>query len=450
VTIGRWLYHNSPELRGAVREMADLAASSYIPQFYGSDKVWGNKAEEWLYEHDKICDVRGWPYNMATYRRNLVLAVLRDCDLGTLLTETPEGYPLIQPLGAHRIGSGSGSERVAGGEFDGANIYDGVITDDYGRTIGYRICDPATGAPDRDISANDMFLSFLPEYVDQGRGISELAAAFFDFQDTRESRTFNLLAGKIAASIALVEKNETGEADSAKAIVSGGEYDADDNTKSTIHQETVDGGMIRYFKAGTGSSIESFSYDRPGANSQEFEDRVIRAAFAGMGWSYDFSLNPTKAGGAQMRIVIDKINRRLKSIQDLVLLPAMRRIDGWRISKAIKLGLLAPSKEWYMWDYQGPSRLTADAKYESDVDLQELGAGVGTLASAAARRGTYWEDVRGQQDKEVTDLLTRATIQAKKFGISLEQAITLYRQVGNYSTITNSTPEPADAKLSEE
>ena len=446
VTIGRFLYANFAPIRAAVNEAADYASQGFVPQFCGKDKAWGGEAEEWLYEHDKIADIRGNPYSMQVFRRNLALASMRDGDMATLLVGEDGEYPLIQPIGCHRVTSDASHERVVGGEFDGAFICDGVITNDYGRAIGYRLDEPSAPGGFRDISARNMILSYRPDFTDQVRGFSAIGVAAFDSQDIQEARGYNLLAQKVAASIALIEENETGEADAAKAIVSGGASDTDGN-KSSISAEQHEGGMIRYFKAGTNSKLTSFSYDRPGANSQEFESRILRAALAGMGWSVDFSLDPTKAGGAQMRVVLDKINRAIIGIQEYVLRPTLARIDGWRIAKAIKLGLLRPSPEWYKWDYTGAERPTADRKYESDVDLTEMGAGARTLKDVAAKRGGYWQDTREQQSVEVNDLLTRAQADAKKFGISIEQAITLYRTVGNYSTITNSAPEPTQTQV---
>lgn len=427
-TIGRWLFANCSPLRGAVIEKADYAAASWVPQFYGEDKEWGTLAENWLYEHDKICDVRGWPYTMATYRRNLIIAITRCGDQATLLTSTDSGYPLVQVLGSHRIGSDPSEEIVSGGPFDGSRVCDGVISDEYGRVIGYRVLHGDDFLKFTDYAASDMFLSYLPEYPDQIRGFSAIASALFDWQDITESRDWELLAQKLNASIALIEENETGEADAAQTLVTGPTYDATTGALSTPATEQMEGGTIRYFRANTNSKLQAHRWDRPSGNVMEFENRILRAAFAGMNWSLDFSLDPTKAGGAQMRIVVEKINRAIQSIQDHVLLPAMRRIDGWRIAKAIKLGQLPLNKEWFKWDYQGPARLTADEKYSSDVDLQELSAGASTLSTVTAKRGGYWQDIRSQKEKEADDLLTRAGALAKKHSVTVDLAISLLQQ----------------------
>ena len=154
-----------------------------------------------------------------------------------------------------------------------------------------------------------------------------------------------------------------------------------------------------------------------------------------MGWSFDYSYNPTKAGGAQMRVVIDRLNRKLDCIRETVA-KSKRRVDGYRIAKVMdnpersdKKTVLFPfNKDWFRWSYQGPAVLTADAKYNSDVDLQERRAGLKTLRDSTAERGNYWRDVRDQSSIEVDDLLVRAKEIAAKHDISIELAISLFEK----------------------
>ena len=220
MTLGRWLYWNSSTVRGTINDMADLAVQSYIPQFEGTDQAWGTQVENWLFEHDKICDVRGWPFNMSSYRKNLVRGVLIDGDVATMLTRNADGYPLIQVFPAHRIGSRSGLNFVQGGTYDGARMIDGVILDTIGRPMAYRVQNDGVNDNEFvDVPARDMFLSYLVETPDQVRGISSLGASCFDWQDIADARRFELIAQKLASSVGLIETNETGTADRTKKML---------------------------------------------------------------------------------------------------------------------------------------------------------------------------------------------------------------------------------------
>lgn len=406
MSMGRWLYSNSSIVRGAVNEMASLATSSFIPQFDGTDNAWGDLAEDWLYNHDRVCDVRGRPYDMASLNRLLILSVLRDGDVFVLLTEAENGWPMFQIVPAHRVGSRlSANETVKGGPFAGLSIVDGVVMNDYGRAVAYQVLgtDPED---DRIIDNASLVAVYCPDYVDQLRGISALATAVIDFQDIHESRRLELVAQKLLAALTLVESNETGMADSAAALL--GSVTSSTTLDEVTHSQEYYGGEVRYFRAGTGSKIEPIVGDRPTTNQQSFADSIIRQALHGIGWSYDFSLDPTKAGGANSRLVIEKINARLEELRQKILAPVRRVMDGYRIAKAIKLGLLPPSDEWMQWAYQGPAKITADARHSSDVAKQEFQMGFTTMDRVCAERGEWWQDVVRQRAREAAYITEQA------------------------------------------
>ena len=98
--------------------------------------------------------------------------------------------------------------------------------------------------------------------------------------------------------------------------------------------------------------------------------------------------------------------------------------------------------EWFKWTYQGPAKLTADAKYNSDVDLQERRAGQKTLAKSSAERGDYWRDTRKQNETEADDLLERATRISVKHGVSIELAISLLEKTDNNPIQAAVVPDP--------
>lgn len=420
MSIGRKLYSDSGAIRGAIDEVARLSVGTFIPQFCGTDGEWGNQAEAWLKENDKWIDIRGMPYSFGTFKLNMVKATLRDGELSCLLTER-YGLPKIQAIPAHRIASQLGVDgpvkyaytkvlddgtaldadgNILGNiSWEGLMCCDGVIVDAYATPVAYRIISDTYGTniSYRDVSANDLVTGFLPDYPDQLRGISALAVCAFDCLDFKDSRRNEMFAQLVNSTFAMQILNETGEVDSAKsALFDPGTAATSNGFAQSLPGELVTPGTIAYFKAGTGQRIEQIKNERPSVNVMNFQADLMRTAMHGIGWSTDFSIDPTKAGGAQMRIVIEKINARIREIQDYLVAPVVRRIDGWRISKAIQAGYLPPNKEWWKWEYQGPAEVTADAKYDSDIDLQENRAGFTPLKRIAARRGEYWEEVQDQ------------------------------------------------------
>jgi hypothetical protein len=402
MSLGRYLFQNVGQVRGTVLDKANFASIGVISQYYGANQKFKDLAEAWIIEHNKICDVRGKPFTMDILRRNHAIALERDGGMYIALCENKDGYPLLQVIPAHRIGSPTGYTVVQEGDFDGARIIDGIIVDSSTRMIGARVLlndDGYVLGPYIDVSASNIIASFIPDYPEQLREISPIGLAAFDFMDVNESRAFEKAALKLGSHYGMVVKNESGFVDKAKTVIRGAETAAESSgAANSLSTQVVNGVGVYYVKAGTGQGLDPIKNDRPSANQQNFEAEVIRSAIHGFGWSVDFSLDPSKVGGAPMRVVVEKINKAIGTTQALALCPVEERIDAWRIRKAIKLGLLPDDVDWWKWEHQLPAKITADKKYDSDVDIQEMRAALQAPQDAIGRRGNYWEDV---QDKTI-------------------------------------------------
>lgn len=393
MSMGRWLYANNSLVAGSVDDQAAIISGELTPQFAGEDSSWGTLAEQWLEDHDRLCDVRGDLYPMQTLQRLWMLHIIRDGDVGVIFTEGAGGYPLLQTIPSHRI-KGDGK---AGPDspWEGRRLVDGVVVNDVGRPLAYRVYEDGL-AKYQDISAVDMKVRFLPRYADQVRGFSALGCAMVDFQDVDEVRRFELIAQKLAASIVLAETNETGLApDTAENLL--GEDSTETNADANIAMHTMQGGEIRYFRSGTGGKLDALKADRPTPAQQQFADSIIRQAMAGMGWSTDYFLDPSKVGGASMRVVVERINRHVGMMRSQCLFPLARSVDAWRLAKAMKEEMLPWSDDWFRWRYQGAANITADAKYSADVSQMRVELGLSSPQDESASIGKDWEQVQDQQ-----------------------------------------------------
>ena len=393
VSAGRWLFGNFAPVRGALLEQCTYSVQPFIPQYVGKDLDWGVRAESWLRDWHKIMDVQG-RCDFEEFLYLSLLSIKRDGDVGVMLTNTAGGYPAVQLIPAHRIASRN----------QNANEHNGVISNKQGRAVSYMI------DGERKVSARDMALCFFPEWSDQGRGITPLSAVTGDLQDIKELREYELNAQKAASSIALVEHNEDGYADDSEAFI---DQTIDDGNLTTT-LETLEGGAIRYFRAGSGSKIEVLDRNRPGANAQDFENTILRSAFQALEWPFDLSLDPTKIGGAVVRLVTAKAQRTVEKNQRLVRKIA-KRIDGYALAKAMKLGLLPQPKggDWYSWHYQGPRKISVDGGRDAAAGREDYKLGLTTLQELYADRGLHWEDEvekRISEQRFVLDL-------ADKYGI---------------------------------
>lgn len=465
MTLGRSLFWRFPALQGMVLEQANVAVSTYIPQYAGRNKPWGIDAESALTEWHKVMDIAGWPYDWDSYIQSLVISPIVDGEEYVLLTQTAEDYPLVQTIPAHRVGrypstTGLATVRYADSSMwiDGvlvddnrpypaaqpvtfeAQLIDGVIVDSYSRPLAYRV-DGDQPEQYVDIPARNMFPAFCPIVTGQVRGFSLLASSIFDWQDLAEWKRFEMLAQKVFSTRTIIETNETGDLDEAKSIIkTAATYDSSGN-KTDLDVQRLYGGTIQYLRAKTGSSVQAFGYDRPGQGSRDFLKTTIRDAFRGTEWDSFFSLDPQSIGGAPMRVIVEKINLVAEKRRKLVR-KCCARVDGYALAKMMKLGILPWDDDWYKWEYQGPGDITADKKYDSDVDLAEIAQGISTRKISCARRGLVMEDVDAQREAEADSDLTRAGRLAKKHGISIEQALVVLRP----PTPNAQMPQASEAK----
>lgn len=444
VYASRRLYANMGIPKGAIDQKAMFAVGrAWHPIYRGRNSEWGDKAVDWLInEWYPVCEVRGGAFDFVTSLEVDSITIDRDGGYGILLTETTDGYPLTQRIPIHRFGDRYENRlrQVEDGPYRGLNIYQGIIFNPRGRPIAYRIYeDPVNyDTPSSsyvDISANDLIHVYDPEWYDQGHGFPAFTHALNDLRDMQQSQQWEQLAMLIASSIGLIETNETGTEDENDPLLTLGNSNPDPN--SGLRTQTLDGGMVRYFKAGTGSKLEAFVNDRPGDIWDQFNDRLARAALLGINWPYSLVWKP-EGGGTDTRADILRARVAVESRQDLLRPPA-RRVIGYAISKAIKLGKLDPDPDWYRWDFSMPPKMGIDDGRFAQQRRADLVAGVETLERDALDRGTTWVATRNQREREVVDLLTRADRIAKQFDISVDAALTLLQQQNANQQISIST-----------
>lgn len=169
-------------------------------------------------------------------------------------------------------------------------------------------------------------------------------------------------------------------------------------------------------------------YDRPSPAFVGFLEFLIREIAFGLGVPYEFLWNPEKIGGAPMRFVMEKAQRRFTERQMNFIRRVMRRIWGYVIGNAIARGKLPDNPEAFRVKWQVPAKLSVDAGRNSSEDREDVKYGLMSEAEHYGMRGEDYRVNRDQIEREVDDLLERAQRISKKRGVSLETALSLLKQ----------------------
>ena len=360
VSASRKLYLNEEILKGAIEQKSMYSVGrAWLPKFQGEDKTWGDRACKWLAEEwYQLCDIRGTEYDFTTTLYTTSNAIDRDGEGWELLTEDKTGYPRVQQIPAHRVGChyATNSGYIKEGPYRNAKIRDGIAYNRLGQPVAASILSE-DGKTEQWVSYRDLIHNFDPSWQEQGRGLPAFTASINALRDMLQSHEWERHALMMMSAIGLIEKNETGGPDLGDpgSMLTGGVSGTTAGTGVTV--ETFAGGMMKYFRANSGGGIEQLKNMRPGPEWESFHDRVIRAALVGVGWPY--SLWKPSGQGTAERNDISKAQLAVEDRQEILKKSARRKV-GYAIAKAIKLGILEPTADWWRWDFTMPKKLTID------------------------------------------------------------------------------------------
>lgn len=456
VSVSRKLYVNGPGVfRGMVWQKAMFAIGrSWDPQFLGGQgdplaKQWGDYAtgvlrDEWY----PVSNVGGSMHNFKTDLSVGSKSVDVDGDFGILLTESEDGYPLLQYIPCHRIGQrgtigtwaqvgeddawsyvpdkdGTRTKKVKG-LYAGLWIENGIIKNLIGRPVAARILG-ATPEDDIDVSMRDFIHVYDPEFFDQSRGIPVLTHAANAFRDALQSQKWEQHAQLIASSLGLQFTNETGQIDASDlsfqaGMPANGPLDPNGPAPS-LAQIAMSGGAINVFRAGSGSKFDSFAPQRPTELWNGFWDRIIEDAMSGANWPRSMVWKSGSGNAAAERSELQKAQSTVDERQDLLGAVALRCLQ-YGISKLINIGAIPPypgkDKGGFLkWGFSRPERMTIDKGRDADNNRKNYQAGIVNMEDLLDGRRTLEQHLRHRLDEVVMRKTLKKEYEAK-YGVEID------------------------------
>lgn len=411
----RKLYWNNGMVNAAIDQKSMLSVGMAMrPIFVGQNREWGKQAEAALLDWFQICYVDG-----KTWWEGLRLestAIDREGDLLTVLTQSPSGFPQLQQVPWHQIGSRVDDGILQTGRYAGLKIYNGVILSKNNRAIAYRVLGGNDdGSQDRDIPSQSCMLTMDPREVDQVRGISAFAPAIRDLVSLKDLGEDIQSASRMAAKIGLLVTNQQGMADPMEAFASITSASSPDSVKCNegLRLTPMAGGTIEYLTANAGESIQQLDAKIPTEAQDRLQERLIRNALLAAQWPPEFGWDMSKLGGASARIVLEQVNR-ITSERHAYLSMFCKRRCAHAIASFIKLGTLPPytgtdaSKGGaYQFRFTEPPRLTADAGYANRDAIEAYRAGMRSMTDILASGSKTLEEHLDEIEREELEIQTR-------------------------------------------
>lgn len=435
----RWLAIASDIVGGALRQKTDyVSASHFATHFAGVDRAWGEQAEEKCRQLDAFCCTRGERFD---WKRLWGLTIPhRATDGGVFfnLTESDTGWPLVQPIEATRIGtredqvnhqhpeivapkSARAYRRAEDGRlqkiytpYAGLRILSGIIYDDSGREVAYRVLGDATdGSDDVDVSAQDMVYIARPAWYSEGRPLPEMAVSVLALQDIHLARQAQLTKHIDSARRIAFEETADGLAPAARRL------------QDPLATRTPNGTVTKFVEEGQWSFVKSghkvtpWDSKTPGGEWMAYDDKIVASALHGIRWRIEM-LDPSGLKGANTRGFADQINTLIMEDFDF-LVPPILRVRRWQIAKLIQRGDLAPSNDWWRWGVTPPPEFSPDPGRAINSELEAVRSGAQSMPHLHRRWGQRPADVLNEQADYL--LLRRQVAQAK--GLTPEESAQL-------------------------
>jgi hypothetical protein len=421
LTVGEWrtvnsaarkLYWNVGMVNAAIDQKSMLSVGMAMrPIFTGADREWGKVAESVLLDWMQIAylDGKSWWEGL----RLESTAIDREGDLLTILTTTANGYPQLQQVPWHQIGSRGDDGVLTEGRYRGLRIYNGVILSKTNRAIAYRVLGEAQdGSEDRDVPVQSAMLTMDPREVDQVRGISAFAPAIRDLLSLKDLGDDIQAASRMAAKIGLLVTNQQGMADPGEAYNALTET-ALPNCNPGLRLTPMAGGRIEYLTANAGESIQQLDAKIPTEAQDRLQERLIRNALLAAQWPPEFGWDMSKLGGSSARIILEQVNR-VTSERHAYLSAFCKRRCAFAVARFVELGILPPYTGpdanrggAYQFRFTEPARLTADSGYANRDAIEAYRAGMRSMTDILASGSKTLEEHLDEVEREELEIKRR-------------------------------------------
>jgi len=414
----RYLHKNSGFVRELVGNMAIYSTGDGIkPQAQSSDPAWNRQAEEYFALWAGRCEVTR-RFSFEECQSVICRAVDVDGEYFVHKTRGADGRPLLQLIEAHRVGDSAGSKETV----------DGIGVDAFGAPLFYRTIEDGGGV--NDIPAEAMLHVFEPESVTAIRNAPIIQHSINHIQDEMELIALEKHAVKDNADIARVLKTDRGDisedGDFSLPATAGPQEPSD-----PVALQRIVGGKLVVLKPN--EAIDSFESKRPSPTFTGFLEHIRRDAALGV-LPFEFAADSSKIGGAGVRLVVAKADRRFSYRQLILIQRFLLPVWAYVIGDAVARGELPAQPGWHKVRWQRPKKVTVDSGRESQQNRADVETGLKTLSESYAELGLDFEEqaeVRAQDARIMIDL-------AAKYGVPLEM---LYRPSTGAVVLTDQSDE---------
>lgn len=397
----RYLYRNSGFVREIVSSMAIYSTGDGIrPQAQSPDPEWNRRAEAYFRNWSARCEATG-RFSFEECQGLVCRGLDIDGEYFVMKTRDGLGLPALQLIETHRIG---------GDEFS-TSLFDGVVLSSSGTPISYRLIEDGGT---RDVPASHILHIFEPEHASSVRNAPTIQHSINHVLDEMELLALEKHAVKDNADITRVLRNEAGQLDEGSDFEFRAASDlSEPETSNPADLQTVVGGKVIALRPN--ESIESFESKRPSPTFTGFLEHLRRDSALGI-LPFEFAADSSKIGGAGVRLVVAKADRRFSFRQMILIQRLIRPVWFYVIGDAIHRGELEAAPNWWHISCVTPRRVTTDAGREAQQNREDVVMGLKTISDHYEELGADFGEEIERRARDVRMILDAA----KKHGVPVE------------------------------
>ena len=397
----RYLHKNSGFMRELVANMAIYSTGDGIRvQAQSPDPAWNRNAEAYFALWSARCEVTR-RFSFEECQALVCRGMDIDGEYFVHKTRDATGEPRIQLIESHRIGDRFGSRESV----------DGVGLDPWGAPIFYRTLED--DSTHRDLPAAAMLHIHEPEWAGGVRSHPTIQHSINHVLDEMELLALEKHAVKDNADVSRILKTARGEIDDNGDFVVGPASSGISEASDPVTLQRIVGGKLVALKPD--ESLESFESNRPSPTFTGFLEHLRRDSALGM-IPFEFAADSSKIGGAGVRLIVAKADRRFSFRQMILESRLIKPVWAYVVGDAIARGLLPPVEGWWKICTVPPKRVTVDAGREAQQNRADVEMGLKTLSDHFNEQGAdFGEEIERRASDAKLILQTAA-----KYGVPVE------------------------------
>jgi capsid protein len=396
----RYLHKNSGFVRELVSNMAIYSTGDGIRvQAQSASSEWNRAAEAYFALWAARCEVTG-RFSFEECQSLVCRGMDIDGEYFIHKTRDPDGEPRIQLIESHRIGDRFGSP----------DTVDGIGLNEAGAPVFYRTGED--GGSWRDLPAAAVLHILEPESAGAVRSCPSIQHSINHVLDEIELLALEKHAVKDNADVSRVLRTARGEIDDSGDFVVGQPAGQTEGSDPVTLQRIVGGKLV---SLKPDESLESFQSNRPSPTFTGFLEHLRRDAALGV-IPFEFAADSSKVGGAGVRLIVAKADRRFSFRQMILERRLIRPVWGYVIGDAVARGLLPAITDWWKIATVPPRRVTVDAGREAQQNRADVEMGLKTLSDHYAELGADFGEELERRAADAKLILETA----RKYGVPPE------------------------------